>query len=308
MAAVSSATVPVVLERAQHAPGAFLDPAGERVLGRSSGVGSSGVAAPAAPTVIVTDLDGTLLDEDGRLSRRNAAVLRRAQEAGTRVVIATGRPIWWLGPVVEAGFTGVAVCLNGAITYDVGRREVLGTAPLAPKVMQRFAADLDAATDRIGVAVERLGTDASCCWAEPAYEHPWIQARFRIADRAEVLSEPAAKMLVRGRSDSRSLAATARRVGGDDVSITWSTDAGMIEVAAGGVNKGTALDRLVEQWGVDPADAIAFGDMPNDLELLRWAGHGVAMAGGHPELQAAADEIAPEHFRDGVAAVLERWF
>ena len=70
--------------------------------------------------MVVTDMDGTLLDESGdRVSQRNIDALRRAQDAGARVVIATGRPIWWLGPVIEAGFTGTAVCMNGAIVYDI---------------------------------------------------------------------------------------------------------------------------------------------------------------------------------------------
>ncbi len=120
-------------------------------------------------------------------------------------------------------------------------------------------------------------------------------------------------MLVRGTSDSRTLAEAARAAAADahvdgELSITYSTDDGLIEVAAAGVNKGYALARLAQDWGIDAADAVAFGDMPNDLELLTWAGHGVAMANAHPDLAAVASEIAPHHGDDGVAAVLERWF
>lgn len=75
-------------------------------------------------------MDGTLLDESGLVSKRNAAALKRAADSGAHVVIATGRPIWWLGPVIEAGFTGTAVCMNGAITYDVGAGEILSSSPL----------------------------------------------------------------------------------------------------------------------------------------------------------------------------------
>ena len=80
--------------------------------------------------MVVTDMDGTLLDEGGtRVSARNMAALRRAEEAGARVVIATGRPIWWLGPVIEAGFTGIAVCMNGAVTYDIAAGEIIAGQP-----------------------------------------------------------------------------------------------------------------------------------------------------------------------------------
>ena len=89
---------------------------------------------------------------------------------------------------------------------------------------------------------------------------------------------------------------------GDQLSITYSTDDGLIEVAAAGVNKGQAMAGLAQAWGIDAADAVAFGDMPNDLEMLTWAGHGVAMANAHPDLAAIATEIAPHHGDDGVAA------
>jgi hydroxymethylpyrimidine pyrophosphatase-like HAD family hydrolase len=60
--------------------------------------------------------------------------------------------------------------------------------------------------------------------------------------------------------------------------------------------------------GFIAADAIAFGDMPNDLPMLAWAGQSVAVANAHPEVLAAADEVTASNDEDGVAQVLERWF
>ncbi len=266
-----------------------------------------------APRMVVTDMDGTLLDTAGsRVSPRNAAALRRAGEAGARVVIATGRPVVWLGPVIEAGFTGTAVCMNGAVTYDVGAGEIISSAPLVPAAMQALVQALTEYAD-ITLAVERLGTSRHDFWAEHTYTHPWIVGDYQALDRDSLLAEPAGKLLIRGTGDSLSLARAAQRSAAeagvhDQLSITYSTDDGLIEVAAAGVNKGYALARLAEQWGIDAADTIAFGDMPNDLEMLAWAGHGVAMANAHPEVTAIASEIAPHHGDDGVAAVLERWF
>jgi hydroxymethylpyrimidine pyrophosphatase-like HAD family hydrolase len=59
---------------------------------------------------------------------------------------------------------------------------------------------------------------------------------------------------------------------------------------------------------VAAADVVAFGDMPNDLEMLRWAGHGVAMGNAHPALLEIADEVTATNADDGLAVVLERWF
>ena len=254
-------------------------------------------------------MDGTLLDETGdRVSQRNIDALRRAGEAGARVVIATGRPIWWLGPVIDAGFTGTAVCMNGAVVYDIAAGEIIASSPLTSLTMQDFVAALETETDQFALAVERLGVTLQACIAEEHYDHPWAFGYFQRAPRAEVLAEPAAKLLVRGVGDSRSLALAARAAGADNVHITYSTDDGLIEVAAAGVNKGAALASLAGLWGIDPKDVIAFGDMPNDLEMLHWAGFGVAMGNAHPDVAAIATEVGAHHHEDGVAQILERWF
>lgn len=262
-----------------------------------------------APRLVVSDMDGTLLDESGlRVSERNAAALRRAQQAGARVVIATGRPIWWLQPVIDAGFTGTAVCMNGAVVYDIAAGEVIAASPMTSHVMWQFVEGLAGQTERFALAVERLGTTISECWAEPHYDHPWGLGEFQITDRTTLLADPAAKMLVRGPGGSDALARAARAAAVREVSITYSTDEGLLEVAAAGVNKGSVLAKLAADWGIEPAETVAFGDMPNDVEMLTWAGHGVAMGNAHPAVTAVAREVAPEHHQDGVAAILERWF
>ncbi len=259
--------------------------------------------------MVVTDLDGTLLDESGlTISERNMDALNRAAAAGARVVVATGRPIWWLGPVIEAGFTGIAVCMNGAVVYDVAAGEIIASAPLTPLTMQSFVTGLEQQTDTFTLAVERLGVTLQACMAEHDYDHPWAFGYFQRADRATLLAEPAAKLLVRGRGDSRSLALAARSVGAQEVHITYSTDDGLIEVAAAGVNKGTALAELAARWGIDRGDVIAFGDMPNDLEMLHWAGFSVAMGNAHPDVTAIVSEVGAHHHEDAVAQILERWF
>ena len=133
--------------------------------------------------------------------------------AGARVVIATGRPIWWLGPVIEAGFTGTAVCMNGAVVYDVAAGEIIASSPMTSLTMRNFVGALDEQTDEFALAAERLGVTIQACIAEEHYEHPWAFGYFQRADRATVLGEPAAKLLVRGTGDSRSLALAARSAG-----------------------------------------------------------------------------------------------
>ena len=264
--------------------------------------------AQSAPAMVVTDMDGTLLGADGRVSARNAAALERAAEAGARVVIATGRPVCWLTPVIDAGFSGIAVCMNGAVVYDIEAGQVVSSTVLEPSVMRGFVDDLDLLALEYALAVERVGITADDFWAEPAYRHPWDDGQFRLAERSELLAGPAAKLLVRYGRRSAALLDAARTVSRDRVAVTYSSDDGLIEVAAAGVTKGATLSALAAGWGIDAASVVAFGDMPNDLEMLQWAGMSVAMANAHPEVAAAAREVGPHHADDGVALVLERWF
>jgi hydroxymethylpyrimidine pyrophosphatase-like HAD family hydrolase len=87
-----------------------------------------------------------------------------------------------------------------------------------------------------------------------------------------------------------------------------STNDTLLEISAAGVSKASALARLCRQRGIEREDVIAFGDMPNDLPMLAWAGHAVAVANAHPEVIAAADEVTASNDESGVALVLERLF
>jgi hydroxymethylpyrimidine pyrophosphatase-like HAD family hydrolase len=83
---------------------------------------------------------------------------------------------------------------------------------------------------------------------------------------------------------------------------------GLMEISAVGVTKGAALARLCELRGVEPRDVLAFGDMPNDLPMLTWAGTSYAVANAHPSVLETADHVAPANDDDGVASVLAEVF
>ena len=102
-------------------------------------------------------------------------------------------------------------------------------------------------------------------------------------------------------------AALAKHIGlqGD---ITYSTNNGLIEVVPLGISKATGVEELARPLGITAEEVVAFGDMPNDVPMLRWAGLGVAMGNAHPEAVAAADEVTATKADDGVARVLERWW
>lgn len=277
------------------------------------------VAAPRlagvqAPRLVATDVDGTLLDPDERVSRRAAAVINRLAAAGTTFVLVTGRPPRWIPPVTaQLDRTGLAVCANGAVLYDTVADTVLWSCALAPATLAELADAAARALPGCAIAVERVPTrafdDDELFLAEPGYLHAWPGPDGPFAPRAELLAEPAVKLLVRcPRLPSDAMLAALAPVVGDRAALTFSTGHGLVEASSPGVTKATGLTEVIRRLELDAADVIAFGDMPNDLDMLRWAGHGVAMGNAHPALLAAADEVTARNTEDGLALVLERWF
>ena len=88
---------------------------------------------------------------------------------------------------------------------------------------------------------------------------------------------------------------------------THSSTAALVEISAG-VTKAAGLAWLCERDGYTAADVVAFGDMPNDVPLLTWAGRSVAMANAHPAVLEVADDVTLTNDEDGVAAYLEQAF
>ena len=98
------------------------------------------------------------------------------------------------------------------------------------------------------------------------------------------------------------------QVVGERVVTTWSSVGTLVEISAAGVTKATTLAVLAAELGVGPDEVVAFGDMPNDLPLLEWAGTSYAMANAHPSVRELADRVAPANDEDGVATVLADLF
>src|SRR5690606_19581352 len=95
---------------------------------------------------------------------------------------------------------------------------------------------------------------------------------------------------------------------GHQLEVTWSSTFALLEMSAQGVTKASTLATLCLELGVEPHEVVAFGDMPNDIPMLDWAGTSYAMANAHPEVRRAADRVAPAHDEDGVARVLDEIF
>lgn len=230
------------------------------------------------------------------------------EASGASFVIVTGRPVRWMKSVADQlGHRGVAVCANGAVLYDLHTEQVVDSWLLSTAAAQEVVDRLRAALPGIAFAVEHLDRGFA---HEPGYRPRWDSKDPITQGPVELLlSQDVVKLLARHEElGSDELLAAARAAVGDGAELTHSSSDGLLEISALGVSKASGLATVAEQRKVPRQDVLAFGDMPNDLPMLTWAGWGVAVANAHPEVLAAADEVCPSNDDDGVAQVLDRWF
>jgi Cof subfamily protein (haloacid dehalogenase superfamily) len=249
-----------------------------------------------------------LLRSDGSIDERTRRALAAVADAGALFVLCTARPSRWLAPLGDdVGRDGVAICANGGVIWDLRRASALDTFALEPAVASEIVGLLDSALPGGAWAVERV----TVFGREPGYQPRWpAPADTVVAPVGELIAEPAVKLMLRHHDFSADeLLLRARELVGERAELSHSNSADpLLEIAAAGVSKASTLARFCAARGVRFEEVIAFGDMPNDLPMLEWAGHGVAVANAHPELLAAADEISTANDDGGVARVLERVF
>jgi hypothetical protein len=255
--------------------------------------------------LVASDIDGTLLRSDDRVSPRTIGAVRDLTEAGGTFVYATGRPPRWVEPIADlVGHRGLAICSNGALVLDLRSGDVLLSRLLD-------AADARSLVARIcdGVPGATFAVDApGLVGHDPAYRPRWaMPAGHVVAPIMDLLSQPVIKVLVRVEgAHGEDLMARTREVLGADATVTRSSDEGLVEVVHPQVTKASALAFVAGLVGMPRSRVVALGDMPNDIEMLAWAGVGVAMGNAHPSVLAAADEQTAHHDDDGVALVIER--
>jgi HAD superfamily hydrolase (TIGR01484 family) len=225
--------------------------------------------------LIATDLDGTLVPNASKsIPPYTAEVLERVDDAGIPVVFVTGRPLRWMETLwPHIGKHGLAVVSNGAVTYNVHEREVVTTTGI------------------------RQDSDF--------VERDRVPAGSRRGPLADIWDRTAVKLLVRHETlDHDEFRDRVIAAVGDLANATWSIP-GLVEISAAGVTKASALVGLCERLGVEGSEVVAFGDMPNDIPMLEWAGTSYAVANAHESVLAVADHIAPSYDEEGVAQVMQ---
>ena len=254
--------------------------------------------------LVATDLDGTLLSSDGLCSGRTRTALAAVERSGMRVVLVTARPPRWLHDLADlVGEHGLALCSNGAFVYDVRSRQIREEHCMAAGVVESLAVDLRDALPGIVFAVEsRAGFGR-----ERNYLDEFTTPQDVWAVRLEELLDPLpGKMLARcHKVPAVQFHRVVDEVVGDRAVVSYSGASGLAEISAAGVTKAAALQGWCAAQGIDSTEVFAFGDMPNDLPMLRWAGRSFGVANAHPDVLDVVDQVCASNDDDGVAQVLE---
>ncbi len=256
------------------------------------------------PGLVALDIDGTVVDRDGSLPPAIGDAIRRVVAARVPVVLATGRSWHGTQPLFdELGLPpGQAVCSNGAVTVAYPPQHIVKAITFDPR---QVIAKVEELAPGLLIAVEEVGRGYRLNNHFPGGD---LTGEMIIEDAEQLSSRPVTRVILRDPDRSESdFVDLAHRLGLHGVTyfVGWSA---WLDIAPEGVNKATALAEVAAGLKVPAARVLAFGDGRNDIEMLRWAGRGVAIADAPPEVRAAADDVADAFEQGGPVAELLRWF
>lgn len=255
------------------------------------------------PRLIALDLDGTVIARDQSIPSDVIEAIRDAVDAGVRVVLSTGRGWFATRPVVEFLDLpeGPHVCSNGALLVEYPPFEIIHeiTFDARPAVEKVLAMHPD-----IHVAVESVGVGYLVNKPFPPGE---LAGRIEVVDIERLVRDPVVRVIVRdpGGTDD-SFVEMAHHLGLEGVSYSIGYSA-WLDIAPAGVNKAMGLASVCARLGINQADVLAIGDGRNDIEMLEWAGRGVAMGDAPAVVQLAADHVTGKFEDGGTAEELRRW-
>ena len=255
------------------------------------------------PRLVALDIDGTLVDGFGEMPPEIHAAVRRVVDAGVPVVLSTGRSWVATRPVFEhLGLPpGWAVSANGAIVVTYPPFEVRRQVRFDPSDVVRQVA---AVAPHALIGVQDLNR-----WrVSRPFPDGELQGDVLVQSIDELCAHEVSRVVVREPNSSEQVfAELVAKLGLHEVSyfVGWSA---WLDIGPQGVDKAHGLAMVCDDLGVDPADVLALGDGRNDIEMLQWAGRGVAIGDAPDEVKAAADIVTGLFDELGTVAELDRWF
>jgi Cof subfamily protein (haloacid dehalogenase superfamily) len=276
----------------------------------------SGEQGAWKPRVVALDIDGTLLKwiagRGATLEEVPSAVydaVNRAYDAGANVVLASGRSPHGMTRVADllglprAGEDRLwIVASNGSVILryppmDVVHEETFDAREAVYAILDRHPSAL--------VAVEERGIGYRLNDHFPPGE---LTGDMIVTPVDELVAQPVSRVIIRDPSSTaEDFVALGRELGlqGTSYVVGWTA---WLDLAPVGVSKASGLSYVVDQLGLEPSDVLAIGDGRNDVEMLTWAGRGVAMGHAPDEVKEIADDVTGTVDEDGAATEISRWF
>ena len=261
--------------------------------------------------LVAFDMDGTLLNSAKDLQPGTRRAFEAMRAAGTRIMLASGRPIPGLKKLARELTLGqdlVLAGMNGSIVVDQATDREIARHPMP----LGLARELIAVAKKHGVMV-MIPHDDQLLVEDPSDNHAQHEAAGNdltirdVADLANLDVEPTKVLFVGEREMTDPLLEELNRTHGEQVELAYSSSL-YLEATAAGIDKGSAITDYCQAEGIPLSRVMAFGDNGNDIGMLRTAGMGVAMGNGIPEAKAAADLVTTSHDEEGIARVLCRYF
>jgi Cof subfamily protein (haloacid dehalogenase superfamily) len=262
-------------------------------------------------TLIALDLDGTLLRPDKGLSQRCAQAVKQAESRGARVVLAAANaPAGMIRVFQFLNLKAPQICFNGAVVYDPVAKNVLFHDPISPEVAQRIVRIARSTDNKVTIKIEvidqryvdDIGTNPGLTSVSAEHYHSGD-----LGALGKAIAEPVTKItLTSSPSDIDRIKRKINQMLPGKISVLAS-DSHIMQMVNCGVNKGTALMQIADYLRVDPENVLAMGDGVNDIEMIRWAGLGVAMGNAFNSVKQVAHMVGPSNAEDGVAVVLAKY-
>ncbi|HZB86281.1 MAG TPA: HAD family hydrolase [Gaiellaceae bacterium] len=261
---------------------------------------------PRGVEVLACDLDRTLIWEDGVLQERTRRAIRRAREAGLRVVVVTGRMFRSVRPYLEeAGIDDPVVCYQGAVVAEPGSGRFLRHEPIPLELAREAIEELERKRFHVNCYVNDELYVARVTPEAEQYASFQRLPIHPVGDLLAWLDEPPTKLVTIGEPEVLDGLEERMKASFDGRLYISKSLPYFLEFASPDVTKASGLAFLAEHLGFEAAATVAFGDGENDVELLQWAGYGVAVANAHERVLAVADWICPPAAEEGVAQVIE---
>ena len=268
------------------------------------------------PKLVALDIDGTLLkwvEGSGRTHEEiSPAVLdavRRAQDAGAHIVLASGRSphgMTWIADALDLHTDGAAplwiVASNGAVVFrypplEVVHEETFDARPAVTEVLRHHPDALVAVEERgVGYRVNRHFPDGE------------LSGEMSITAIDDIVDGPVSRVIIRDpNATADDFVALAEKLGlsGTNYVVGWTA---WLDIAPVGVSKASGLEHVADALGLGAQDVLSIGDGRNDIEMLEWSGRGVAMGQAIQEVQDVADAVTASVYDDGAAVEINRWF